>query len=553
MLEGMVPFPPEFAQRYRERGYWMDKSLAEEFDVVFKRHSNRVALIDGNRSFTYAEVDRLSSNVALNLLAAGLKPLDRVVVQLPNVAEFVILYFGLQKMGAIPIAALTLHRYAEISQFVALSGAAACVIPDRQGDFEYATMIRRIRSESPGMKYGIVLGTAPAGFLSLPDLISTLPKSAPSVLNEIRIDPTTAAVFQLSGGTTGIPKLIPRTHNDYAYNSKAAAEVCEIGGESILLLVLPIAHNMPLACPGIQGFFFKGAKVVVSTSTKPEDMCALIEKHRITHLKVVPALLIRLLNDPAIKRHDLSSLQAIQSGGQSLQPETRLLAKRLIPSAFVQENFGMSEGLLTFVRRNDPEDVRLETVGKPVSPDDEVRLVDDDDNVVPFGEVGEMYCRGPYTLRGYYGVPQYNARVFSSDGFFHSGDLMRQHPSGAFIVEGRKKDVINRGGEKISAEEVENLILSHPKVKNTACIAVPDPVMGERMCACVILRDGSSLSFDELKTFLLEKEIAKYKLPERLEILQDFPLSTFGKVSKKQLVEMISAKIENEAGRRAPA
>ncbi len=557
MLEGMVPFPPEFAQRYREHGYWKDKSLAEEFDIVFKRYSDRVALIDGNRSFTYAEVDRLSRNLALNLLAAGLKPLDRVVVQLPNVAEFVILYFGLQKMGAIPIAALTLHRYAEISQFVALSGAAACVIPDRQGDFEYAPMIRRIRSESPSLKYGIVLGAAPDGFLSLADLISAPPQSAPSALNEIRIDPGTAAVFQLSGGTTGIPKLIPRTHNDYAYNSKAAADVCEITDESILLLVLPIAHNMPLACPGIQGFFFKGARVVVSTSTKPEDMCALIEKHRVTHLKVVPALLIRLLNDPVMtdpaNKRDLSSLQTIQSGGQRLQPETRLLAKRLIPSAFIQENFGMSEGLLTFVRRNDPEDVRLETVGKPVSPDDEVRLVDDDDNIVPLGEVGEMCCRGPYTLRGYYGVPEYNARVFSSDGFFHSGDLMRQHPSGAFIVEGRKKDVINRGGEKISAEEVENLILSHPKVENTACIAVPDPVMGERMCACVILRDGSSLRFDELKTFLIEKEIAKYKLPERLEILQDFPLSTFGKVSKKQLVETISAKIEKEAEKRARA
>jgi len=557
MLEGMVPFPPEFAQRYRERGYWKDKSLAEEFDVVFKRYSDRVAVIDGNRSFTYADVDRLSSNLALNLLAAGLRPLDRVVVQLPNVAEFVILYFGLQKMGAIPIAALTLHRYAEISQFVALSGATACVIPDRQGDFEYVPMIRRIRGESPSLKYGIVHGSAPEGFLSLADLISTPPQSAPSALNEIRIDPGTAAVFQLSGGTTGIPKLIPRTHNDYAYNSKVAAEVCEITGESILLLVLPIAHNMPLACPGIQGFFFKGAKVVVSTSTKPEDMCALIEKHSVTHLKVVPALLIRLLNDPvmndpAIKR-DLSSLQTIQSGGQRLQPETRLLAKRLIPSAFIQENFGMSEGLLTFVRRNDPEDVRLETVGKPVSLDDEVRLVDDDDTVVPLGEVGEMCCRGPYTLRGYYGVPEYNARVFSSDGFFHSGDLMRQHSSGAFIVEGRKKDVINRGGEKISAEEVENLILSHPKVKNTVCIAVPDPLMGERMCACVILRDGMSLRFDELKIFLVDKEIAKYKLPERLEILQDFPLSTFGKVSKKQLVETISAKIEKETEKHARA
>jgi 2,3-dihydroxybenzoate-AMP ligase len=547
MLEGVVPFPPEFAQRYRERGYWIDKSLAEEFKDVFRKYSDRVAVIDRERAFTYGDIDRLTDNLALNLLQLGLQPLDRVVVQLPNVAEFIILYFALQKIGAIPIAALTTHRYAEISQFVALSGAVACVIPDRQGEFEYAPMIERIRKDNPALKHGIVLGNNPSGFLSLSDLISkpaSLPKSA---LDDIRIDPIDPAIFQLSGGTTGIPKLIPRTHNDYAYNSKVAAQVCEIGPESILLLVLPIAHNLPLACPGIQGFFFNGAKVVVSASTKPEDMCALIEKHRVTHIKVVPALLIRVLNDPAVTRHDLSSLQIIQSGGQRLQPETRMLAKRLIPSAFIQENFGMSEGLLTFVRLNDErDDVRLETVGTPVCPDDEVRLVDDDDNVVPFGEVGEMCCRGPYTLRGYYGVPEYNARVFSADGFYHSGDLMRQHPSGAFIVEGRKKDLINRGGEKISAEEVENLILSHPAVKNVACIPVPDPAMGERMCACILLRDGATLNFDELKQFLMGKEIAKFKLPERMEILQDFPLSTFGKVSKKKLVEMISAKMKTE-------
>jgi 2,3-dihydroxybenzoate-AMP ligase len=548
MLEGVVPFPPEYAQRYRERGYWVDKSLAQEFKTVFERYADRVALIDRDRSFAYTDIDRLTDNLALNLLEVGFKPLDRVVVQLPNVAEFVILYFALQKIGAIPIAALTTHRYAEISQFVALSGAVACVIPDRQGEFDYAQMIERIRKDSPTLKHGIVLGKTPEGFLSLSELIANpaaLPKSA---LSEIRLDPTDPAIFQLSGGTTGIPKLIPRTHNDYAYNSKVAAQVCEIKAESILLLVLPIAHNLPLACPGIQGFFFKGAKVVVSTSTKPEDMCALIQKHRVTHLKVVPALLIRLLNDPAVTRHDLSSMQIIQSGGQRLQPETRMLAKRLIPSAFIQENFGMSEGLLTFVRLNDPDDVRLETVGMPVCSDDEVRLVDDDDNIVPFGEVGEMCCRGPYTLRGYYGVPDYNARVFSPDGFYHSGDLMRQHPSGAFIVEGRKKDLINRGGEKISAEEVENLILSHAAVKNVACIPVPDPDMGERMCACVLLRDGTSLTFTELKNFLMGKEIAKFKLPERLEILQDFPLSTFGKVSKKKLVEMISGKMKTEQG-----
>ena len=202
----------------------------------------------------------------------------------------------------------------------------------------------------------------------------------------------------------------------------------------------------------------------------------------------------------------------------------------------------MSEGTLMFVRRTDPEAMRLNTVGVPVCPDDEVRLVDDDDHIVAPGEVGELLARGPYTLRGYFGVPEYNARQFTSDGFYRSGDLMRLDPSGGYVVEGRKKDLINRGGEKISAEEIENLILSHPSVKNVACIPVPDPDMGERMCACVILRDGASLTFDELKTFLIAKEIAKFKLPERMELMADFPLSTFGKVSKKDLVATVGAK-----------
>lgn len=546
MLEGVVPFPSEFARRYRERGYWADKSLAEEFNAVFERYADRVALIDREQSITYAELDRLSDNLALNLLELGLNTLDRVVVQLPNVAEFVVLYFALQKIGCIPIAALASHRYAEISQFIELSGATACVIPDHQRDFDYAQMVNRIRAGIPALKHAIVLGTAPQGFSSLSELIAK-PAALPlSRLSEIHIDPTDPAVFQLSGGTTGIPKLIPRTHNDYAYNSRAAADVCGITGESVVLIVLPIAHNLPLACPGIQGCLFHGGKVVISSSTKPEDICALIEKHRVTHLKVVPALLIRLLNDPALMHHDLSSLKVIQSGGQCLQPETRLLANKLIPSAFVQENFGMSEGLLMFVRLDDPEDVCLETVGRPISPDDEVRILDDDGNEVPVGEVGELCCRGPYTLRGYFGVPEYNAWVFTADGFYRSGDLMRQHASGNYIVEGRKKDLINRGGEKISAEEIENLILSHPSVKNVACIPIPDADLGERMCACVLLRDGANLSFDELKNFLMGREIAKYKLPERLEVLPDFPLSTFGKVSKKKLAGMITQKLAAE-------
>ena len=404
----------------------------------------------------------------------------------------------------------------------------------------------RIRDSSKTLRLGIVLGAAPEGFLSLSELAERTSARSAQELKSIVIDPDDPALFQLSGGTTGVPKLIPRTHNDYVYNSKMAAAVSGVGPDKILLNVLPLAHNLPLACPGLQGFFLHGGKVVLANSTRSEDVFALIERHRVTHIAVVPALLIRLINHPSIQKFDLSSLQVIQSGGQRLQPEVRRRTKELIPSVTVQENFGMAEGMLMFVRFDDPEKVRMETVGRPVSPDDEVRLVDDDDNEVAPGEVGEFLARGPYTLRGYYGVPEYNARAFTTDGFYRSGDLMRRHPSGNYMVEGRKKDLINRGGEKISAEEIENLILMHPAVQNVACVPMPDPVLGERMCACVILRRGAALTLQELAAFLMNEEIAKHKLPERLEILDDFPLSPFGKVSKKDLTEIIARKLKEE-------
>ncbi|HEX2227392.1 MAG TPA: AMP-binding protein, partial [Candidatus Binatia bacterium] len=515
MLEGVVRFPPEFATRYRAKGYWEDRSLASVFGEAFRKFADRVAVIDRDQFVTYAQLDERSTRLALNLLEIGLKPLDRVVMQLPNVVEFTYLYFALQKIGCIPIMALPTHRFREVSQFVELSGAVACATLDQTKDFDYRELFRRIRPASKSLRHGIVLGEAPAGYVSLGGLISKPNNGSEDQLHGIGIDPEDPAVFQLSGGTTGIPKLIPRSHNDYLYNSRIASIVTGVDSNGVLLNVLPLAHNLPLACPGLQGYLLHGGKVVLGTSTRSEDIFALIDHHRVSHMAVVPALLIRLINEPSIHKYDLSSVRVIQSGGQRLQPEVRRRTKELIPSAFVQENFGMAEGMLMFIRRDDPEDVRMETVGRPISPDDEVRLLDDEDNEVAPGEVGEFLARGPYTLRGYFGVPEYNARAFTSDGFYRSGDLMRRHPSGNYMVEGRKKDLINRGGEKISAEEVENLILAHPAVQNVACVPMPDPVLGERMCAYVILRPGATLRLEELVAFLMNQEIAKHKAPER--------------------------------------
>jgi len=531
-LAGVTPIPPDFAARYRERGYWEDVPLGRFYDGVFESNENRLALVSGDERVTYDELKKRVDRLALHLLEFGVAPLDRWVLQLPNIPEFVYLYFALQRLGAIPIMALPGHRWIEINAFFELSGANGYAVSERLGDFESQQLVAQIREAHPGVQ--IVLGVE-----RIRELVGRSPGSDPGLVDTIEIDPDEPCIFQLSGGTTGVPKLIPRTNNDYVYNTKAAVEVNDIHPDDCLLVVLPIAHNFPLACPGISGFFQRGARVIMSESPRADDVFPLIARERITHLELVPALLIRYINAPSVANHDLSSVRVINTGGQKLQPEVKRRAESLFPNARVQEVFGMAEGLLMFVRLDDAEDVRFETAGRPVCEDDEILLVDDERNPVPDGEVGELLVRGPYTLRGYYGVPEYNARTFTPDGFYCSGDLMRRHPSGNYIVEGRKKDLINRGGEKISAEEIENLILSHPAVLNVACVPMPDPVLGERMCAFVIARPGRTLTLPELTAFLTEKGLAKFKLPERLELTGDLPLSKFGKVAKNVLAKRL--------------
>ncbi|MFJ6726244.1 (2,3-dihydroxybenzoyl)adenylate synthase [Streptomyces sp. NPDC091281] len=544
-LDGVVGFPPAYAERYRARGYWRDRPLISHYEEAFARWPDRTALVDDEESVTYAELAERSERVARVLLDLGLRPRDRVIVQLPNTARFVSFFLALQHLGAIPIMALPSHRYREVEQFARLSGAVALASPHRAKDVDFTSVYRRVGDLHPDLRLHVVDTRpdeeAPPGAVGLRELHRREPRSTAGDLARARasIDPEDPAVLQLSGGTTGIPKLIPRSHNDYAFNSELAVSVCDVREGDVLLDILPVSHNLPLACPGLQGFLFRGATVALSASTRADSVFTRIARDAVTHLHVVPALLIKLINDPGAEKAGLGTVRVIQSGGQRLQPETRLRAERVFASATVQENFGMAEGLLMFVRLDDPDEVRLETVGRPVCPDDEVRLVDENGDDVPDGETGELWARGPYTLRGYYQAPEHNARAFSPDGFYMSGDLMWRHPSGNYVVAGRTKDLINRGGEKISAEEVENLILTHPAVQNVACVPVEDPVLGERMCACVVLRDGSDLDLPGLVDHLTLFELARHKLPERLRVFGSLPLSPVGKVSKKALVEQL--------------
>lgn len=545
MLDGFTPWPPAFEKRYIEKGYWPELTLGEIIDRSVRSWKDREAIGSGSTRVTYGELGLLTDRLALHLIRLGLKPGERIVFQLPNLLELILLYYASVKAGLIPVMCLPAHRYAEISHITALTAAAAYAVPPEYRGFHYLELADEIAAGSNSLRYVFVTGfDAPKGKVALGPLLRDPIEERVSrtALREARPDPGEVALFLLSGGTTGLPKLIPRTHRDYVYNFEQSGRICGVDRETVFLSAVPIAHNFALASPGVQSVLASGGRVVLSASTDPGDLFQLIQTERVTMVPAVPAMIVTWLNWPDARRYDLTSLRTILSGGAKLNPEA---ARRIRPTlgASLQQVFGMAEGLLSWTRREDPEEVVCETVGRPMCLDDETRIVDEEGREVPSGEVGELLTRGPYTIRGYYKAEEHNAVAFTPDGFYRTGDMVRQDRLGNLVVEGRKKDLINRGGEKISAEEIENLVLAHPAVNNVAVVAMPDPVMGERCCAYVILKPGASLSLEAVIGFLNEKKIAKFKLPERLEIVDRFPLTTVGKISKKDLRDDIAGKI----------
>jgi 2,3-dihydroxybenzoate-AMP ligase len=293
------------------------------------------------------------------------------------------------------------------------------------------------------------------------------------------------------------------------------------------------------------GALVNGFTMVLARAPSPEVVFPLIERERVTHTFAVPAMLVQWLASSVRRTCELHTLDAVLSGGAKVVPE---LARQVRPAlgCRLANAFGMAEGFVASTRPDDPDEVIWETVGRPLSPDDEFRIVDDDGHPLEPGATGELEVRGPYTVRGYYRAPEINREAFTADGFYRTGDMLRVDQHGDLIVEGRKKDLINRGGEKISSEEIENLLLGHPKIQNVAVVAMPDAVMGERACAFVVPRPGDGFTLTEITAFLHEKQIARFKFPERLEVVERFPLTSVGKVSKKGLREEIARKLENE-------
>ncbi|MEU2879921.1 (2,3-dihydroxybenzoyl)adenylate synthase [Streptomyces sp. NPDC007070] len=524
-------WPEEFAERYRAAGHWRGETFGGMLRERAAAHPDRIALVDPapeRRTWTYRELDEAADRLAAGFAARGIGRGDRVVVQLPNVGEFVEVVFALFRIGALPVYALPAHRDTEIGHFCAFSEAVAYVVPDVLGGYDHRELAARVQESTPSLKHVFVAGDpGPHTALAEVPCEPAGPLAGPA--------PHELAFLQLSGGTTGVSKLIPRTHDDYLYSLRGSNEICGVDADTRFLVVLPAAHNFPMSSPGWLGALYAGGTAVMCPKPDPATAFELIERERITMTGLVPPLALVWTDAAAGTAHDLSSLELVLVGGAKYSEQA---ARRLEPAlgCRLMQVFGMAEGLVNYTRLDDDPETVVTTQGRPISPDDEIRIVDDADREVPEGEFGHLLTRGPYTIRGYWRAPEHNRTAFTEDGFYRTGDIVRRTPSGHLVVEGRAKDQINRGGEKVAAEEIENIILAHPSVHDVSLVAVPDEYLGERTLAYVILREGAEpLRPVAVKRFVRDRGVAAYKVPDLVEFVDAFPQTGIGKISKKQL------------------
>ncbi|ADG97219.1 AMP-dependent synthetase and ligase [Segniliparus rotundus DSM 44985] len=485
-----------------------------------ERWPDRVAVAQGERTLTYQELEDETQAFARGLAAFGLEPGEKALLQVPNSPEFLIALFGSLAAGVVPVMCLPGHRDAELNHFTQICGAVAHLTTPQ--------IAKLVSPPVRALTIDVVLAAGQAYAES---------NSAPA------IDPAAPALLLVSGGTTGLPKLIPRTHRDYWYNLTAAAQACELSESDVYLAALPVAHNFPLACPGVLGAISLGGTTVFASDPSPEAAFAAIEQHGVTVTALTPPLAQLWAAAAEWESSDLSSLRLLQVGGAKLESEQAREIQNAL-GATLQQVFGMAEGLICCTRSDDPEELVFTTQGRPMSDEDEVRLVDEEGAQVPEGEIGELEVRGPYTITGYYNAPEANARSFTPDGFYRSGDLAKRLPSGHLVVVGRVKDVINRGGETISAEEIEGHLLAHPQISAAAAVPCPDKYLGEKVCAAVVLRPedagAGQLELPQLRAFLAERGLSVEKQPDVLLRLPSLPMTAVGKVDKRAIAAQLA-------------
>ncbi|MFF0816849.1 (2,3-dihydroxybenzoyl)adenylate synthase [Rhodococcus sp. NPDC003318] len=545
IVEGIVPWPEDLSEHYRKAGYWQGTSIGCRIAEQVARRPHDEALVDGPVRLTYRQVWDRAGSLAQYVLDLGIAPGDRIVLQLPNSWEFVALTLACFRIGVVPVMALPAHRRHELTHLAALAEATAIVVADTDRDADLRVVAQEVAADVPSIRVVLVHGDLSTDRVDTPEHRLAAGATTPIRFGDGDYEPAGAdvACLLLSGGTTGLPKLIVRTHDDYVYNVRRCSDVSEFDEKTVYLVSLPASHNFPLACPGILGTLFAGGRTIMLPSPSADRALRTIDAEGVTVTAVVPAVAQTWIEHQR-EHHTLrgSSLKVLQVGGSRMPDE---VATRVEPvlGARLQQVFGMAEGLINMTRLDDDPEIIHTTQGRPVSEADEIAVVDEIGDPVPDGTPGALLTRGPYTPRGYFRAPEHNARAFTPDGWYASGDVVVRRPDGNLVVAGRDKDMINRGGEKISAEEVENFAYRIDGVEMAAAVAMPDPTLGEKLCLYVTLAHGVELGLADVVDVMNRAGVARFKLPELLVTIDAMPLTKVGKIDKKAMREDIRARL----------
>jgi 2,3-dihydroxybenzoate-AMP ligase len=515
--------------------------VLDRFADVFPK---KEAVVDDKGRLTGGEVRDRANRLAVSLMRLGIGRGDCVLLQLPNWSEYVIAYFAMQKIGAIPVILISGYRQLEVSYLGQLTEAKAWIVPDVYRKMDYLSIIDAVKHENPQLKHVISVRAQKAGQPFTASLESLMERRLSSsdlvLLDEGRPEPTDVAHVLPSGGTTGLPKGIPRTHNDYISNVEFLHKGWEMHPGDIALIVVPVGHNLALL--NVVGSFLFGFKLVLADSTRASDICSLIQAEKVTYMPTVPSLVRRIIELPDLGNYDLGSLKKISAGGEPSTPDLIREVYKKLGCTYINE-FGMSEGLLCRTGLRDDVETICNTVGKPCCPYEDVRILDRKGDPLPPDRDGELAAKGPGIFAGYLKNPEENKKSFTRDGFFRTGDQARIDEHGYLKITGRIKDIIIRGGENISPGQVEDLLCAHPGITDAAVIGMPDEEVGERVCAYVRLAAGANLRPEEIKSFMEAKGASKLMIPERFEFVVTLPMTVAGKHDKKALRKDIKQKL----------
>ena len=543
-IEGFEPYRPEDVERYVARRWWLGLTWGDMFDKATDLYPQKMGLVDDSTRLTYRQLREKVDKLAVGLIELGIHKRDFVLLQLPNWHEFIIAFYALQKAGAIVVLLIARHGLSEINYLCSLTEPVAWIGPDRYKNTDYMQLIKGVRESNRSLKHVLsARAGANEGAIPLASLIDRGPLSAAHLeaLAARRPNPMEVSIILPTGGTTGLPKAVPRTHNDYIASVEYHTKAWEMTSDDVVLTAAPVGHAQAIH-NGVGGAFFNYATYVLTDSTDPEDICKVIDREKVTAFPTVPALIQRIVSLPNLKEYNLASLKKLYGGGAPSTPELVRSIYEKLGCTFTNA-LGSSEGPASVTRSGADLDTICNTVGLKDCPYAQVRIIDLYGQEVPPNKEGELITKGPNIFSGYFKSPEENREVFTRDGFFRTGDLAKMDESGTLTITGRIKETILRGGETLSAIGIERLIGSHPSVAEVAVIGMPDKVLGERICAYIKLKAGSTLAFDDLVAYLRGIGASVLQLPERVEFIETIPLTNIGKTDKKALKEDIKKKL----------